>query len=156
MTNFQFQPFEFLFNPTGKAPPTRGRSVFKKKEKKRKKHFRCGAGIERAPGARQAVAWGSRSARCNFPCAPPTPAAGRGRLADLRCALRYRILLPNFKKIWKAGIRLYGNRVLQLILQHLSRSTISHYMITHLHRSKLKISADMRQYRRILRWVGLC
>ena len=40
MTNFQFQPFEFLFNPTGKAPPTRGRSVFKKKEKKRKKDFR--------------------------------------------------------------------------------------------------------------------
>ena len=30
MTNFQLQPF--LFNPTGKAPPTRGRSVKKKRE----------------------------------------------------------------------------------------------------------------------------
>ena len=31
MTNFQFQPF--LFNPTGKAPPTRGRYVLKKDKK---------------------------------------------------------------------------------------------------------------------------
>ena len=34
MTNFQFQPF--LFNPTGKAPPTRDPSVLKKGRKKEK------------------------------------------------------------------------------------------------------------------------
>ena len=38
MTNFQFQPF--LFNPTGKAPPTRDPSVFKKKKRRKKKRKR--------------------------------------------------------------------------------------------------------------------
>ena len=39
-TNFQFQPFRS--NPTGKAPPTRGRSVLKKEKRKRKKKKKKG------------------------------------------------------------------------------------------------------------------